>query len=233
VLTPPSAALIGESRAYWAPAEVKGCPFGRLVCAVCPSDAPGHALAALLASEQAYASSLSSPQRRREWVGGRICLAAALGAVAVGRSPLLVADSGAPLVPAGWAGSISHKGPLVLALASSAPGAVGVDVECVEHRDGWLHRKVFSEAERKCLGEAEPMKASVMLFSVKEAVFKALEAQEQKDLEFEDIETVLPALVPRNWLPVGVKLAGRTSCLKAAVIFDGDWMIAVAKRELA
>ncbi len=65
--------------------------------------------------------------RRRELVTGRTALHAAIGDR---EAPILADDRGAPALPAGWVGSISHKGALAAAIAAPAgDGWVGVDVE--------------------------------------------------------------------------------------------------------
>src|SRR5580700_5078045 len=110
--SPPSPILTGKPRPYWEPAEVLGCPFGPLVCAVCPTNVPMRVITSLHPIEQKYALSLEPAQRQREWVGGRLCLATALAQMSSARTALLPSPSGAPIVPAGTGGSISHKGPL-------------------------------------------------------------------------------------------------------------------------
>jgi 4'-phosphopantetheinyl transferase EntD len=149
------------------------------------------------------------------------------------RRALLVAASGAPLLPPGRSGSISHKGPFIVALAAATSGGVGVDLERVESRDIGLQRKVLTSAERERLlqDDQDATQSVVMHFSVKEAVYKALDPTDQQDLEFDDIETILPTATPRLWLPVDVRLPGRPLLVRAALLFDGDWIIATAMRE--
>jgi enterobactin synthetase component D len=128
---------------------------------------------------------------------------------------------------------VSHKGPVVVALAAATAGAVGVDLERVEPRDDLIHEKVLTTAERELLpSDVEARRRSIVMhFSLKEAVYKALEPVEQADLEFEDIETVLADPVPSVWGSVEVQLLTRASRVRAAVLFDGDWLISAAMRE--
>jgi enterobactin synthetase component D len=82
--------------------------------------------------EAAFARTLS-PVRRAGWVGGRVALRAALAAVGVdAAAPLLTTPRGAPILPAGAVGSVSHKSDLAVALAARAetpPAApLGIDV---------------------------------------------------------------------------------------------------------
>lgn len=229
----PSAALMGEPRPHWMPAEVRGCPFGSLVCAICPTDIPAHVFESLDPLERAYANSFASQHRRREWVGGRVCLAAALATISSERRAILVAASGAPLLPPGRSGSISHKGPFIVALSAATSGGVGVDLERVESRDTGLQRKVLTSAERERLphNDEDAAQAVVVHFSVKEAVYKALDPTDQQHLEFDDIETTFPTVTPRLWLPVDVRLPGRPLLVRAALLCDGEWIIATAMRE--
>jgi phosphopantetheine--protein transferase-like protein len=230
----PSAALIGDSQEYWQPCALSGCPFGRLVRAICPTDPPPAVLASLHPAEEQHLRALASRQHQRDWGGGRLCLAAALGLGSRERPPLLVAHCGAPLVPPGWSGSISHKGPLVVALASPiAVGAVGIDVERIDKDDDRLQGKVLTAAERERLptDDVARRRSIVMSFSLKEAVWKALQPEDQEDLDFEDIETVLDHATPQVWQPVEVRLVTRAALLRGAIIFDEDWLIAAAIRE--
>ena len=95
-----------SSSAAWHP-QVLPCPVGRLVGALCPTEVPNAVLRLLEPAEYAYVA-MRSGAARRDWVAGRHCLAAALRPY-TRRVPLLVRQSGAPVIPSGLAGSISHK----------------------------------------------------------------------------------------------------------------------------
>ena len=230
--SPPSEAIAGNARPYWTPADLRGCPFGVLVCAICPGEPPGAALAHLSRAELEFADGLSPPGRRYEWLGGRLCLAHALTQLAPApRPPMLPTRRGAPTVPAGIAGSISHKGPLAMALAAQTPGGLGVDVEYVADGDITLENKVLTSAERRTDSDLMPAQRVAVHFAIKEAIYKALGADGQTTLEFDEIELDLPIRTTGNWTCGRAWITSRGgTCIQTAVIFDGEWIVAVAFR---
>ena len=68
----------------------------------------------LLGEEQGLALGMA-PARRRELVAGRTALRTALGMSV----PILPDDRGAPQLPAGWVGSISHKRAIAVAFRAA------------------------------------------------------------------------------------------------------------------
>lgn len=150
---------------------------------------------------------------------------------------MLPQASGAPTVPEGIAGSISHKGPMTLALAAETRGGVGIDVECIGEGDTILERKVLTASERRRFDDLAPFAAAqfvVAHFALKESIYKALSPAEQATIEFDDIELELPALVERRWLAATARLAtGPSTAVRSALFVDGDWMIAAAARDEA
>ncbi|MFO0591858.1 MAG: 4'-phosphopantetheinyl transferase superfamily protein [Polyangiaceae bacterium] len=234
MLTAPSTTLVGTQRPYWEAAETSDCPFGSLFSAICPTDAPAWVLERLQATEREYARSLPSPQRQREWLGGRHCLSTALAQLSVERPAMLQLPSGAPIVPLGTAGSISHKGPLVMALAASDAEGVGIDVDYADDQDVRLQCKVLTVKERVRLDLRGAGSLYVVAhFSLKEAVYKALDPAHQQSLDFDDIEVSSLPLVSGQWRQVGVSVVGNPVLVKAAVLIDGNWVVAVAARGTA
>ncbi|WP_437334273.1 4'-phosphopantetheinyl transferase family protein [Sorangium sp. So ce394] len=234
VVRAPSPLIVGALRPHWTTAEVAGCPFGVLVAALCPGRAPDEVVASLDVEEQAYANALPSSSRRSEWLGGRLCLAKAIARCSTVRSPMLSTTSGAAVLPEGLAGSVSHKGAVAVALAAQVRGGLGVDVECISERDASLERKVLTAAERARLRERTDISAAQYVtahFSLKEAIYKALEPKEQMDLEFDDIDIQLVTLTQQVWLSPAVKLLTRQSVVRTGILLDGDWVLAAALRE--
>ncbi|WP_437486748.1 4'-phosphopantetheinyl transferase superfamily protein [Sorangium sp. So ce1014] len=191
-------------------------------------------MASLAVDEQAYANALPSSSRRSEWLGGRLCLAKAMARFSTMRPPMLCTDSGAAVLPEGLAGSVSHKDAVVVALAAQLTGGLGVDVECISERDASLERKVLTEAERSRLRECTDIPVAQYVtahFSIKEAIYKALETKDQVDLEFDDIDVELATVTQQVWLMPAVKLLTRHSVVRTAILLDGDWVLAAALRE--
>ena len=159
---------------------------GRCVGIALPADeAAVDAMAAeeLLPEERAVAAALS-PVRRRTWVGGRVAMRRALGPLGRTAPPILADDRGAPLLPAGIVGSISHKEAVAVALVASErdgserDGKVGIDVELEVWRARDIAAKVLRPeelAELESLPTGERAKAVLLRFSAKEAVYKALD----------------------------------------------------------
>jgi hypothetical protein len=96
------------------------------------------AYAKLPAAERAHADSLG-PLRRREMICGRTALHDALGSLEpnLATSPILADDRGAPVLPAGWVGSVSHKGALAAAIVAPAGS-------------GWVGSSAIAARARRC-----------------------------------------------------------------------------------
>jgi 4'-phosphopantetheinyl transferase EntD len=235
VITAPSSKLTGDSRPYWATAEVCGCPCGVLICAICPHSAPDEVFSSLHREEQLYAERFQG-DRRREWISGRHCLRAALSSFSPATDPILSLPTGAPVPPPGVAVSISHKAALTVALATDAHQGVGIDVECAEGADERLAMKVMTDGERLrgrgIVGSNAVFFVSTH-FAVKEAIYKAVSAADQSRLDFEEIELDVPVerLTNRaDWISVPARVKGLGQGIRAAILQDGRWVVAVASR---
>jgi enterobactin synthetase component D len=167
-------------------------PFGTCVGVALPEgDFPLPA--ALHPDEGAFALALPAP-RRVSWVGGRIALRAALAAAEIDPpDAILATPRGAPLLPAGVVGSVSHKRTIAVALVApaSAPAAtatVGIDVEELRPLRGDIASRVLTPAEIADLPADGPARdAAVLLrFSAKEAIYKALDPWVQRFVGFEE-----------------------------------------------
>ena len=113
--------------------------------------------------------------------------AAADDASLVSAAPLLPGAFGAPVLPEGWLGSISHTHGLAAAVACARltsdngellPSGVGIDVEASSRAvTSRLCRRCFAEDERARLGHSNELdeRADALLrFSLKEALYKAI-----------------------------------------------------------
>jgi 4'-phosphopantetheinyl transferase EntD len=165
--------------------------FGRLVA----MPLPARDEAALLPEERAHADGLPEA-RRATWVGGRLALRAALDALGVTAGPLLATPRGAPALPAGVAGSISHKETLAVALAARAPGGetLGIDVElepALRAPRADIAPKILTPVELArvdALAPAERAREVRVAFAAKEAVYKALDPWVQRFVSFQEVE---------------------------------------------
>lgn len=148
----------------------------------------------LPAAERAVAGSLAGA-RRRTWVYGRIALRRAMQAIGVSVEAIGATPRGAPALPPGVTGSISHKDEIVVALAAISGGEqVGVDVERDRPSRHDLRRLVLRPDEGVDLDAPWLAVASETLlrFSAKEAIYKALDRYVGRYVGFGEV-----AVVPR------------------------------------
>ncbi len=172
---------------------------GRCVVVRIPeTEAAVDALAlALPAEEQARAVSMPGP-RRRTWVGGRAAMHEAMARLGLGVAPVLSDDRGAPALPAGLSGSITHKvhgkealAAALVTVAAEADARVGVDLELDVPRVHDIAPRVLTPGELEELAAmgAEARDREVLLrFSAKEAVYKALDPFVRRYVGFLEVE---------------------------------------------
>jgi enterobactin synthetase component D len=175
-------------------------PFGGCVAVSLPSiDAGRDAGGAfelppvLHAREAAFARGLS-PVRRVTWVGGRVALRGALHQLGVdGAAPIFSTARGAPALPPGLVGSVSHKSTVAVALVARAAGmpsaTLGIDVEIVRALRQDIAAHVLTAPERAALPPAGPARDAELLrmFSAKEAIYKALDPWVQRFVAFQEV----------------------------------------------
>ncbi|WP_151720176.1 4'-phosphopantetheinyl transferase family protein [Gemmobacter serpentinus] len=128
------------------------------------------------------------PKRQSEYLAGRICAALALRAA--GLPEVLGLQGRAPVWPAGAAGSISHSDSRVVAAVSRDHAALGVDCETImpEDQARTLTGMIMTPAETALRPETIGLAAFLTLvFSAKEALYKAISARHARMLEFHDV----------------------------------------------
>ena len=127
------------------------------------------------------AAAQRSPHRAREYLAGRRALRAAIAAVGgiADDAGLEADDRGAPVLPPGLVGSISHKRELAVALAARDEGwRVGVDLEQRGKRPFDIARRVMTPPELAAIAHldgAHRDHAVIRAFALKEAVYKAID----------------------------------------------------------
>ncbi len=129
--------------------------------------------------------------RRRTWAGGRAAMREVLARVGVRPSALLADDRGAPLLPAGVAGSITHKEGVAAALVAFEPRVrIGVDLEMDVARSHDLSSLILADDEIAELADVEggALGREVLLrFSAKEAVYKAIDPFVRRYVGFKEV----------------------------------------------
>jgi phosphopantetheine--protein transferase-like protein len=158
----------------------------------------------LLPGEQELAGLLAVP-RRVSFVGGRLALRSALTVIApdARTTPVLKTTRGAPQLPPGVLGSVSHKRTLAVGMATlhrALVNTIGIDVEEIpDERDlvrPDLAPKILTAAERHALAplaarDALAYREAVRLrFALKEAVYKTIDPHVQRYVRFQEVEVI-------------------------------------------
>lgn len=181
-------------------------PHGSCLLVELDDDALGDALAALPAAEQTFARTLGDV-RRRELIAGRTALHLALGDFTIA---LLADDRGAPILPPGWVGSVSHKGALAAAIVAPAgAGTVGIDLELAAPSRLDIAQRILTPREQAQLPDRG--RAVTLRFAIKEAIYKAIDPMLRRYVGFTEVELDVgdgEAAATSN-LPVAIEAAWR------------------------
>lgn len=176
------------------PSRHHATPHGVLSAVVIPDSpdpVPDAALATLDEAERAHAVGLRG-YRQVQFVGGRLALAAARRQLGAPPGPALPDVRGAPTLPAGWVGSISHKRDLAVAMvARAAGGTLGVDLEDYGPPRLSIADRVLRPSELDAvrhLPDDRQWIATVVRFSIKEAIYKALDPWVHRYVDFLEAE---------------------------------------------
>lgn len=153
-----------------------------------------------LAPAELEAVARAGDKRRTEFRAGRHCARRALARLGFASASIPAAPSRMPLWPAGVVGSISHAGTLASGHAVAVVAresdihAVGVDIERERSLDESLWDRVLTDTERRLVGglpELEQGSVALLLFSIKECVYKGQYPLFGERLEFLDVEVSL------------------------------------------
>lgn len=127
--------------------------------------------------------------------------------------------------PAGFVGSLTHKGTVVLGVIASAGSVqmIGIDLERIDGND--LAAIEDSIAPEGIAPGMDPETARLVLFSVKEAVFKAQYPATRRRLAFADVRLT-------KWEQAGGYIRAVVWCpvedleIRACVV--GNWVVSAA-----
>ena len=160
--------------------------------------------------------------RRREFAAGRIIARSLLAKADAATGALLSDNDRVPMWPRSVVGSITHCRSLcAVAVASRTLSAgIGIDVEPARPLDEDLHAQILREAERgrvDALPSALRPLGGILVFSIKEAVYKAIYPERRVFLDFQQVEIVFTdedgfvaeVLVPGASLPGHTRIHGR------------------------
>jgi 4'-phosphopantetheinyl transferase EntD len=156
-----------------------------------PDPVPEAVLSRLPEVESAYARTLRG-YRQVQFVGGRVAMRLACEQVGSRPPPLLPDDRGAPRIPPGLVGSISHKNTLAVAMAArAAQGTLGVDLEDYGPPRPGIATRILTATELRdvdALGGERRWFGVLVRFSIKEAIYKALDPYVHRYVGFHEAE---------------------------------------------
>lgn len=151
---------------------------------------PPEILAQLHPEEARHAAGLH-PRRRPTWVAGRLALRATLDRLEIPAGPILPDSWGAPQLPQGVVGSISHKRSLAVGLACRPAGwTVGVDIEQPRMGSQDISRHVLTDSElAEIAGLAPEVRSERVMqrFSLKESIYKAIHPYVRRFVGFQEV----------------------------------------------
>lgn len=133
------------------------------------------------------------PKRQNEFRAGRHCAWYAIQALGVRPAFPEIGPACEPVWPAGLVGSISHTRGYAIAIAASnrSYAGLGIDVEgfLSTSKVSSLYRQVTTEAELNSLCTCFDLsQAFALLFSGKEAIYKAIYPQVRRFVGFHEVE---------------------------------------------
>jgi 4'-phosphopantetheinyl transferase EntD len=182
------------------PGKTQSAGLDRACRHICPSDlAYGIAKAdegrftELPFEEQRCLGPLATKKRRSEFAMGRSAARQALNKMGIPAVPVGKGFRGQPLWPRDVVGSITHKNAYALAVVAGKNGhrAIGIDLETVSTDFETLryHRRICHFSETVWVFENERLISLrlKLLFSAKEALFKAFSSIKFVHFDFKDI----------------------------------------------
>ena len=111
-------------------------------------------------------------------------------------------DRGAPVLPAGWVGSISHKRERAAVIVAPDDGArIGIDLEVAQPSRQPIERRVLTA--REVVGA--PLDV-VLYFALKEAIYKAVDPFVRRYVGFQEVEVDLAARTVTSALPCAIEI---------------------------
>lgn len=153
------------------------------------------ALLARLHPEEIRLASRMPKRRALEWIGGRLAVREAMKSHPPGHhGPVLATRRGAPLIPGGLPVSISHKSnktevTAVALVAGIDQGHVGIDLETIDEPREGVAPLVLTQRELKKVENLSPAQRWLQIllhFSLKEAVYKAIDPFVQRYVDYQE-----------------------------------------------
>lgn len=132
------------------------------------------------------------PKRQTEFSAGRATARAAMALLGVAPAAIPHGADRAPVWPDGIHGSITHSDTACLAAVTRAPRLIGIDLEPATPLDASLQNVILTPTERAAIAHSsDPALAGKLIFSAKEAAYKAQYARSRTLLDFDALEITL------------------------------------------
>ena len=155
-------------------------------CALAAGPVAGYPLLV----EEAPHVAQAHPKRQRQFASGRHFARQAMTRLAGMAHPVGRDQNGRPIWPEGLIGSISHSESFAAAAVSNGPWrGIGIDVEeanRLNHAKPRLYQKLFTNRERA--GDWVDPRHGALLFSAKEAAYKAVNPLVGKYIGYREVE---------------------------------------------
>jgi phosphopantetheine--protein transferase-like protein len=145
-----------------------------------------------LHTEEAIIISKAIDKRRYEFSAGRLCARRALKQIGIDNCTLTQGEKGEPIWPEQITGTISHSKKWAAAAVSTTNDimAIGFDIETINRINSGILKRIITEQEKEQLEKKDKQKAqeySALIFSAKEAIYKALSSKYNGNLRFKDV----------------------------------------------
>lgn len=132
------------------------------------------------------------PKRQTEFAAGRACARAAMALLGVKPVAIPHGPDRAPIWPGGIHGSITHSATACLAAVTLAPRLIGIDLEPDTPLEHALWDSVLTATERAAIAQTNtPALQAKLIFSAKEAAYKAQYSRSRTLLDFDALEITL------------------------------------------
>jgi len=112
-------------------------------------------------------------KRQREFAAGRAVARAAMAQLGGEAQEILASEDRAPVWPAGWRGSITHKDRLCAAMVTQDAVSLGLDIEEATPLGEDLIPRICDADESAAIDGPEKGLHAKLIFSAKEAAYKA------------------------------------------------------------
>ena len=157
----------------------------------------------LIPAEKALIDPTWSEKRRQQFILGRTAARKALCHTNASDLPVLIAsESHAPVWPHGIVGSITHTHSIGISCVSPSQDikALGIDIETISDRALGVIERIATPEEQKLITDlSDPKTAALCLFTIKEALYKALWPIVKRYIGFQEV-----SIIPRTEVLVDI-----------------------------